>query len=220
MKVLVIGAHPDDELLGAGGTAAKHALAGDSVVLAILCEGESTRYGSQRRSVVSDQSRMAASILGAETIVIRDLPDQRLDTLPISVVAREVESLVKEHLPNIVYTHFIGDLNRDHRVIAEATLIATRPYSAPSVAEVWMFETPSSTEWGEAGIPISFTPTMFVDITQTLAKKLDALLCYEAEVRDSPHPRSVYGLTTRAAHWGSINGTTAAEAFMPVRVLR
>lgn len=136
------------------------------------------------------------------------------------MVAHEVEALVQEHAPNIVYTHFVGDLNRDHRVVAEATLIATRPYSAPSVHEVWMFETPSSTEWGEAGVAISFTPTMFVDVTATLGKKLDALACYEAEVREAPHPRSLYGLSTRAAHWGSINGVQAAEAFMPIRALR
>ena len=220
MRVLVVGAHPDDELLGVGATVAKHAEAGDTVILAILCEGESTRYGTERRDIVASQSRRAAAILGAEAVVIGSLPDQRLDTLPISLVAKEVEALIKEHVPNIVYTHFVGDLNRDHRVVAEATLIATRPYSAPSVAEVWMFETPSSTEWGEAGIPMSFTPTMFVDVAGTLARKLEALSCYEAEVRDAPHPRSLYGIATRAAHWGSIIGTHAAEAFMPIRMVR
>ena len=189
------------------------------MVLAIVCEGESLRYGPERRTAVAEQSKRAAAILGA-TVDIGDLPDQQLDTLAIASVAATVERLISRFDPRVVYTHFVGDLNRDHRAVAEATLIATRPYSAPGIAEVWMFETPSSTEWGAVGIPPAFEPTMFVDITTTIDRKLDALECYEAEVRASPHPRSLYGLRTRAAHWGSIVGTTACEAFMPVRILR
>ena len=160
------------------------------------------------------------SIVGAAGVVHRGLPDQRLDTLPLSEVACEVEQLIEGFAPEVVYTHFGGDINRDHQIIAEAVLVATRPYAAPSVREVLMFETPSSTEWGAPQILPVFHPAVFVDIAPTLERKVDAFLCYTAEVRDYPHPRSPRALRERARYWGSLVNRTAAEAFAVVRSLR
>ncbi len=220
MKVLVIAAHPDDELLGVGGTIAKHVDAGDCVKLAIICEGISMRYAPERLAVVREQSQEAAAILGVSEVIIRDLPDQRLDTLPLGAVISEVENLVRSVRPDIVYTHFSGDINRDHRVLAEAVMVATRPYSAPWVREVLMYETPSSTEWGMPQLTPVFQPSIFVDITQTLERKLQAFACYTAEVCAEPHPRSMAGLRARAHYWGSLVNRRAAEPFACVRGLR
>jgi N-acetylglucosamine malate deacetylase 1 len=220
MNVLVISAHPDDELLGAGATLAKHAATGDTVRLAVMCEGISMRYHPERHAEVVRQSEKAAGILGVHQILHRDLPDQKLDTLSLADVTAEIESLVQEHRPDVVYTHFGGDINRDHQVLAEATLVATRPYAASFVREILMFETPSSTEWGSPVILPAFQPHVFVDVAATLERKVEAFLCYTAEVRPWPHPRSARALRERASYWGSLVNLEAAEPFMVVRGLR
>lgn len=220
MRVLVVAAHPDDELLGAGGTIAVHADRGDAVLLAILCEGISVRYGPEREAEVATQSRRAAAVLGVSDVYLGRLPEQKLDTLPLTEVIQEVETLVSDFRPEVVFTHFGGDVNRDHQILAEAVLVATRPYAAPSVREVLLFETPSSTEWGSPHVLPFFAPSVFVDVTATLERKIEAFLCYSAEVRPAPHPRSPEALRARAQHWGSLVNRPAAEPFALVRSLR
>jgi LmbE family N-acetylglucosaminyl deacetylase len=158
--------------------------------------------------------------LGAAEIVHKNLPDQKLDTVPLSDVTAEIEMLVRELRPEVVYTHFGGDINRDHQILAEATLVATRPYAAPWVREILMFETPSSTEWGSTTILPAFQPTVFVDVAATIEKKVEAFACYTAEQRPWPHPRSGQALRERARYWGSLVNLEAAEPFMVVRGLR
>lgn len=220
MNVLVVSAHPDDELLGAGGSVAKHADARDRVTLAILCEGISMRYHPDRHREVQAQAHAAAEILGAAELVTRGLPDQKLDTLPLTDIIGVIEKLVHDTRAELVYTHFGGDVNRDHQVIAEATLVATRPYSAPWVREVLMFETPSSTEWGAPQVLAPFRADVFVDIESTLERKVRAFERYTAEVCEYPHPRSPRALRERAAYWGSLVNRKAAEPFSVVRSLR
>ena len=147
MKVLVVAAHPDDEILGVGGTVRKHVLAGDDVRLLIACEGVSMRYEEEHHQRVVAQAREAGKILGVADVLFGELPDQRLDTLPRVEVAAKIEEVVRAIDPQIVYTHFGGDVNHDHGVLFQAVQVATRPYSAPNVREVLAFETPSSTEW-------------------------------------------------------------------------
>lgn len=220
MNVLVVAAHPDDELLGAGGTVAVHADKGDHVVLAIMCEGISMRYAPERHAIVCGQARKAGEILGAKHVHLGNLPDQKLDTLPLTEVIGHVETLVREHKPETVYTHFGGDVNRDHQVLAEAVMVACRPYAAPWVKQLLCFETPSSTEWACEPQRAVFRPNCFVDISATLDRKLAAFACYEAEVCPYPHPRSLRALEERARYWGSTMNLAAAEPFAIWRVLR
>jgi LmbE family N-acetylglucosaminyl deacetylase len=220
MKVLVISAHPDDELLGVGGTAAAHAAKGDDVRLVILCEGISMRYSPERHAEVHRQAREAAKILGVAEVSIGDLPDQKLDTLPLTDLVATIEKHVQDWRSEVVYTHFGGDINRDHQLIAEASLVATRPYAAPFVREVLMFETPSSTEWGAPQILAPFHPNVFVDVSSTLDRKIEAFLRYTKEVRPFPHPRSPEALRDRARYWGSLVNMAAAEPFALVRATR
>lgn len=220
MKVLVVAAHPDDEILGVGGTVRKHVLAGDEVRLLIACEGVSMRYEHEHQQRVVAQAREAGAMLGAVEVLFGELPDQRLDTLPRVEVCAKIEAVVQSVQPALIYTHFGGDVNHDHGVLFSAVQVATRPYSAPFVREVLAFETPSSTEWGTPAVQGAFVPQIYVDVTATLEDKIRAFCRYEREVRPAPHPRSPESLRARARTWGSVIGVEAAEPFMVVRAVR
>ena len=178
------------------------------------------RYAPERYDEVACQSRRAAEILGVSDLRLLDYPDQRLDTVPVSEIAGRIERIIGEFQPDIVYTHSTRDLNRDHRTLTEAVLIACRPYSAPSVREILMFETPSSTEWGTSQLFPAFEPVVFVNVEEFIEIKIEAFCCYTAEVRPYPHPRSPEAIRERARYWGSQVNRRAAEPFALVRGLR
>jgi LmbE family N-acetylglucosaminyl deacetylase len=211
-SVLVIAAHPDDELLGCGGTVALHARAGDQVTSVIVCEGESLRYGPAGVGQ-SDHTRQAADVLGVQDVRALGLPDQRLDTFTLTEIITPLEKVVREVRPQIVYTQFGGDANQDHEILFRALLIATRP-TEEYLRAVYAFDTASSTEWG---YPRTFVPDTWVDISTTLETKIDAMSRYESEVRPYPHPRSLDALRHRARAWGNQVCMDAAEVFMTVR---
>jgi LmbE family N-acetylglucosaminyl deacetylase len=214
-SVLVVAAHPDDEVLGAGGTLRRHALEGDMVHALIVCEGETLRYHG-REVGLAEHAQQAAEIIGFSSIELLGFPDQRLDTISLTDVIAAVEKKIHDTRPQLIYTHFRGDLNRDHRIVAEALAVASRPLDG-NIEEVLGFETASSTEWN-AGHP--FAPDHFVEITSTLEDKLRAVSCYRSEVRPAPHPRSLESLRSRAAYWGSCVLVDAAEAFVVYRRVR
>lgn len=216
MNVLVVAAHPDDEVLGPGGTILRHVAAGDTVTALVACCGTNLRYGPGTAAEVLAATREVAGLLSAR-LVLGDLPDQGLDTMPLTDVADLVEREIRAADPEVVYAHHWGDLNRDHRILAEATAVATRPHAAPGVRAVRCFETPSSTEWGSpAGLP-PFLPQLFVDVSGTLDAKIAAFTRYRSEVRPAPHPRSPEALIARAGYWGSVCGLPAAEPFAVLR---
>jgi len=211
-RVLVIAAHPDDELLGCGGTIALHVCAGDAVTTVIACEGESLRYGPQGVGQ-RDHTRRAATLLGVTDVRELGFRDQRLDTHSLTEIITPLELVVREIRPQIVYCQFGGDINRDHEILFKALLVATRPVE-DSIEAVYAFDTASSTEWA---YPRSFVPDTWVDISSTLEQKLAAMACYESEVRPYPHPRSLDALRHRAHAWGNQHCVDAAEVFMTVR---
>ena len=208
----MIAAHPDDELLGCGGTAALHARAGDAVTAVIACEGESLRYGPAGVGQNGHMQR-AAGTLGLKDVRQLAFPDQRLDTMPLTELITPLERIVREVQPAIIYCQYGGDVNRDHQVLFQAVLVAARP-TEPCIEAVYAFDTASSTEWA---FPRSFTADTWVDISETLETKLAAMACYESEVRPYPHPRSLEALRYRAKAWGNQHCLDAAEAFMTVR---
>jgi len=210
--VLVIAAHPDDEILGVGGTLRRHVLRGDRVHVLILCEGETVRYRG-RKVDLHRNSIAACRRLGTKPPIHLGLPDQRLDTLSLVDVIQPLEKHLKRWKPRRVYTHFFGDVNRDHRIVAEAASVACRPLGR-ELETFLAFETPSATEWG---VPYSFSPDYFVDITATLPDKLAAMACYPSEIGAYPHPRSLRHLEERARSWGVWAGAEAAEAFLLLR---
>lgn len=214
-RVLVIAAHPDDELLGCGGTVALHASRGDRVQAVVAAEGESLRYGAAGvgQSAHMDEARR---ILGIEKIHHLGFADQTLDQHALTDLITRLESVVRDFRPHIVYTQWGGDVNLDHQLLFKAQLVATRP-TEHHVRRILAFDTASSTEWG---YPRNFVPDTWVDISSTLDVKLRAMGCYESEVRDYPHPRSIEGLRNKARAWGNQVCLPAAEVFMTIRDIR
>lgn len=208
MKILVVAAHPDDELLGCGGTVARHVAQGDGVSVIIAADCMSARQGGEAH--LPDAAIRAARILGTE---IRFLGLRGMTLSPDLALNRLIDGAVREARPDVVYTHHAGDPNSDHRAVALATMIATRPMGE-FPRRVLSLETPSSTEWGWAQ---DFRPTYFVDVTETIDRKLEAMACYGAELRPLPHPRGLEALRTRAAYWGQVAGCAYAEPFMLMR---
>jgi|SRR5450755_732341 len=224
--VLVIAAHPDDEVLGCGGTAARLVNEGREVHFAILGEGITSRH-AQRDAADADQltrlhrqAHAAAAKVGVKNVHLHNLPDNRLDTVALLDVVKIVEDLVDRIQPQVIYTHHAGDLNVDHGVIHRAVLTATRPIAGQPVREIYAFEVPSSTEWAFQRIEPTFRPNVFVDISGTIEAKVAAMECYRSEARAFPHPRSSEALRAIATRWGSVVGCAAAEAFELVRSIR
>ncbi len=220
MRVLAIAAHPDDELLGLGGTLARHADDGDDVICVVASEGATTRYGESGAGELQEYGVAAAKVLGAREIRFLGLPDQKLDALPILSVIQAIERVVDELRPDVVYSHHWGDANRDHRVISEAIMVACRPIGDHFPRSVYLFETPSSTEWSWPDPNAAFVPSHFVDVSTTIDRKLEAMACYKTEVRPPPHPRSLEALRSRAAYWGQVITRPYAEAFVVARQVR
>lgn len=225
MRVLVIAAHPDDEILGCGGTMARLAKEGHEVFISIMAEGITSRSDSREQADpeqiknLHQRSRQAACLIGSRDLVHHGLPDNRLDTVPLLDVIKVVEKRIQELSPDRIYTHHGGDLNIDHGVVHRAVLTATRPMQGHPVRELYLFEIASSTEWSFQQFAPPFQPNVFVDIAATLDKKVEAMTCYESEVRPFPHPRSSQGLRVIAQRWGSVVGCEAAEAFQLVRAI-
>lgn len=214
-RILVLAAHPDDEVLGCGGTLRGHVLAGDEVHVVILADGAGSRPGGEaHKAARAASARAAAGILGIRHVITHDLPDNRLDSVPLLDLVQIVERHVREVAPDMVYTHHGGDLNIDHRRAHEAVVTACRPQPGGRVASLLFFEVPSSTEWRAPGDAAPFAPNWFVDIAGTLDTKLDALRAYADELRPWPHPRSLEGVSHLARWRGATVGCGAAEAFV------
>jgi LmbE family N-acetylglucosaminyl deacetylase len=234
----VIAAHPDDEVLGCGGTLAKLTDEGAEIHLSFLADGVSARNtdpAHQQSELLKYQlpilaqvdltqrrqaAEAAARILGAASVHFDDLPDNRLDSIPLIDITRRVEALIDRYRPTTVFTHHAGDLNVDHRRVHQAVMTACRPQRGHPVRTLLCFEVPSSTEWQPPGSGASFAPNWFVDIGDTLDRKLAALNAYAAELRDWPHPRSRQGVEHLARWRGATVGCEAAEAFMLARYLK
>ena len=225
-KVLVIAAHPDDEVLGCGGTIAKWAREGTEVYIAILGEGITSRYNEPANvniSLVQQLRRDAEEVgrlLGAKEIFFYGLPDNRFDTVPLLDIIKIIEKLIENVEPTIVFTHYIGDLNVDHVLTCRATLTATRPTTHHSVKSVYSYEVLSSTEWTFYEGSKCFTPNLFIDINSTLDIKVKAMQVYKSEIREFPHPRSSEAIRIRAKQLGTVVGIKAAEAFKIIREIR
>jgi len=227
MTILVIAAHPDDEVLGCGGMIARYAAEQHDIHIAILGEGVSSRYERRGDAPVADiqdlqtDARAAAAALGARSVLFGGLPDNRFDELALLDVIKPVEEWIGSVRPDAIYTHHPGDLNIDHGITFRAVLTATRPgASGRLVPDVYTFEVPSSTEWAFQRVAPAFRPNVFVDITAGLDRKIAAMQCYRGESRPAPHPRSPEILRAAAARWGSAAGVPAAEAFELIRSVR
>ena len=212
MKVLVVCAHPDDEILGPGATIAKHVQSGDTVNVLLLSRGGLSRDGTDLSLIQKvHQSTVKASKLLGYNVNWENFPDQEFDTVSILSIAKAIEREIDRTNPDIMYCHSNVDRNLDHRIAYDASMVATRI----SIKNIYCFEVPSSTEWGDR----PFNANYFVDITDTFDLKLQAILLYTSEVREPPHPRSNQYIEGLARVRGGQIGVEYAESFCQVRRL-
>lgn len=219
--VLVVAAHPDDEVLGCGGTIARHVAKGDEVHVLFMADGVSSRENSDVAAI--DRRRkakcVALNILGVASEESLSFQDNRMDGMPLLDVVQSLEPIITKLNPSVIYTHSHSDLNIDHQITFTAVMTACRPLPGRSVNEIYGFEVISSTEWGTQRMK-TFDPNLFVDITKTLKTKLEALEAYSEEMRTAPHSRSVKHVEALAMHRGYSAGIDAAEAFEIYRIVR
>lgn len=225
-RILVIAAHPDDEILGCGGAMAKHVQNGDLVHVVILAEGMTSRDQQRDREKRKEEleelvtaAKMANKIIGVTSLEFHEFPDNRMDSVDLLDIVKVVEHFVSKFKPDIVYTHHIGDVNIDHNCIHKAVVTACRPVPNQSVKQLLFFEVASSTEWQPPSSAPIFAPNWFVDISNTLDLKLKALEAYAIEMREWPHSRSITALEHLAKWRGASVGVEAAEAFIAGRIL-
>ena len=223
-KILIVAAHPDDEILGCGGTIARMVKEGCKAYTLILGEGVTSR--DEKRDVekrkdalerLKKQARKAGEIIGIDETFIYNFPDNRFDTVPLLEIVKVIEKVKEKIKPSIIFTHYHNDLNIDHQITYKAAITATRPVEEETVKEIYSFEILSSTEWN---YPVTFSPDMFFDISNTIGLKLKAIKQYKDEIRDYPHPRSLEGIELNAKVWGQKAGVQYAEAFKVVRLTR
>ena len=225
MKILVVAAHPDDEILGCGGTIAKHIAEKHEVYILILSKGVSSRFSEEskkeqiEKKELFEQAKKAAKELGIhnENLIFGSFPDNKFDSVPLLNIVKFIETNLEEINPDIIYTHYKNDLNIDHRRTYMATITATRPFTKYNVKKILSFEVLSSTECA-FGMS-TFSPNVYVDIEKYIDKKINAFRHYKNEIREYPHPRSIEGIEILARRRGLESGLKFAEAFKVVRII-
>ena len=233
MNILVIAAHPDDEVLGMGGTIKKYTKLGHRVKILIMSTGIESRrdihYKNNSNYDLKDEfkkkiktqildlqkdSKKSAKILGVKYIDFLDFPDNEMDLVSNLQVTKSIEKQIDSFKPEIVFTHNSNDINIDHRICYNATVTATRPKPNSFIRKVFSYEVPSSTEWNFSS---TYSPNVFVDITKEISAKKQALEAYRNEIQKFPHPRSSDALDSISKRWGTVCGFNYAEPFFLIR---
>jgi N-acetylglucosamine malate deacetylase 1 len=227
MTILVVVAHPDDEMLGCGASIAKWTKAGKVVHILIMAEGATSRdvardvdAKNEELSLLVRSAQQAGKIIGAASVKLLGFPDNRMDSLDRLDVVKAVEAEIERLQPHTVVTHHCGDVNIDHRITHEAVVTACRPQPDHPVRRLLAFEVPSSTEWQPPSSNVTFQPNWFEDVSETLNLKIEALKVYKSEMWEWPHARSVQSVEHLARWRGSSVGYDAAEAFILLRELK
>lgn len=214
MKVLIIAPHPDDEILGCGGIIDKYKKRRHKVSLCIVTCPYTPDWSEEYIATKKNEIEKAKNIIGIDTIYFLDFPTVKLDTIPQKEINDALSGVVREVSPEIVYIPHKGDLNKDHRTVFEAALVALRPTNN-KIRRILSYETLSETEWGQAIEP--FIPNVYVDISENIKQKCDAMNAYQSEMRQAPHPRSVDIIIANAKKRGSEICVPFAEAFVLIR---
>lgn len=227
-RILVIVAHPDDELLGLGATMHKLISEQNCEVRAVIL-GEGITSRSEKRdpekwkkelSVHRKNIETARKAIGYKSVGIYDFPDNRFDTVALLDIIKVIEKEKQDFQPEIIFTHHGGDVNIDHQRTFEAVITAARPMQHEKVHTIITFETPSGTEWIASSDPRKFIPNLFIEVSaENIKAKIKGMESYEFEKRSYPHPRSPEALRIRSQMWGISNGVNFAEAFCVIRTI-
>ena len=214
-KILIVAAHPDDEVLGCFGTVARLIKEGYEAYTLILGEGKTSRYeGTKEIEILKKEAIKANEYIGIKDIFLEKFPDNRFDSVDLLDIVKVIEKIKNKTKPDIIFTHFEKDLNIDHQISYRAVITATRPMVSESIKEIYSFEVLSSTDWN---FPLSFSPDTFFDIGESIEAKIKAMSLYKSELRNFPHPRSLEGIKLNAKNIGMKIGVDFAESFKCVR---
>ena len=218
-KILIVAAHPDDEVLGCFGTVARLIKEGYEAYTLILGEGKTSRGDIDKNELktLKDEIKKANQIIGIKKVFTQNFPDNRFDSVDLLDIVKVIEKVKNEIKPDIIFTHYEKDLNIDHQITYKAVITATRPMKGESVKEIYSFEILSSTEWN---YPLSFSPDTYFDISKTIDLKLKAMKEYKSELCSFPHPRSLEGIKINGKYWGMRVGTEMVEAFKCIRTIK
>ncbi|EAC1787038.1 PIG-L family deacetylase [Campylobacter coli] len=222
-KILIIAAHPDDEVLGCFGTVSKFIKEGYEAYTLILGEGKTSRVANKNEikykefEILENEALKANQSIGIKELFREKFPDNRFDSVPLLDIIKSIEKIKNILKPDIIFTHYAKDLNIDHQITFKAVLTATRPLINENVREIYSFEVLSSTEWN---YPTSFSPNVFFDISDTLEDKIKAMSYYQSELCEFPHPRSLDGIKLQAQYHGLRVGLKNAEAFKLIRGIK
>ena len=225
-RILVVASHPDDEILGCGGTIAKLSRSGNIVKTIILTKGISSRFDSNKNEIIKLQdklnksSKAANRVIGVKNLKFFDLPDNQFDNKSLLSLTKVIEKEIKNFKPNIIFTHFINDLNIDHQYTSRAVLTAARPQTKNSVDEILFFEINSSTDYQINSNGLQFMPNYFVDISKTVKLKKKALEIYKSGMKKYPHSRSVKAILNKNISFGISIGLGSGKAFQIARIIK
>ena len=223
-KILIIAAHPDDEVLGCFGTVARLIKEGYEAYTLILGVGKTSR--DEKRMVenrkddielLNNEIEDANAIIGIKKVFVESFPDNRFDSVDLLDIIKVISKVKEEVQPDIIFTHYANDLNIDHQKTYEAVITATRPMQDECVKEIYSFEILSSTEWN---YPLSFSPDTYFDISETLDLKIESMQRYSSELCEYPHPRSLEGIELNAKYQGMRVGKRHVEAFKTIRCVK
>jgi N-acetylglucosamine malate deacetylase 1 len=216
-NVLVVAAHPDDEVLGCGGVMGRHAAEGDQVSVLVVTRGAPDLYPEAWIERLLLELRAAGELLGVAGIHFLDFPAPKLDVVAGYALADGIAQVIRTVQPEMMYIPHRGDIHGDHQAVYQAALVAARPINDCPVRTILSYETLSETEWAAPTGDQAFIPTVFVDIGEHLERKLEAMACYQTQLRPAPHSRSLRTIEALARLRGATVGLAAAEAFQLVR---
>lgn len=215
--VLVVAPHPDDEVLGCGGTIARLAAAGHEMHVAIATRGAPPRYREEDVEQVRQEALAAHALLGVAQTHFLDLPAAELDRVPHAELNGAMGRLFEAVKPDTVFLPFVGDIHLDHQLIFRSAMVAARPRTWRYPTKLYAYETLSETNWSAPHVEPSFLPNAFVDIGETLQRKLEAFACYGSQCCAFPNERSPEALRALATLRGATVHRPAAEAFLLMR---
>ncbi|MBO4952688.1 MAG: PIG-L family deacetylase [Lachnospiraceae bacterium] len=208
--VLVFAPHNDDEVLGVGGTIAKYVEEGHNVIICEVTAGA-------RKELLQHEAKNAHHILGVSEEIFLNFETCKLYCADKSNLNDAFSKVIQRYKPDTVYIPHYGDMHTDHRVVADAAMVAVRPLVAPFIKRIFAYETLSETEWNTPSVNNCFIPNVWSDISKQIGKKITAMECFESQLLEFPHPRSIRAISALAEYRGSTIGVAAAEAFMCIR---
>lgn len=220
MNVLVIAPHPDDEILGVGGTIAKRVSQGDDVYVCIVTKGCAPIFSEEFIEQGRKEAREAHQFLGVKETIFLDFPAVMLETVPRFELNDKICQVVQRIKPDEVYIPHRGDMQIDHQMIADAAMVALRPKYKHLIKRIYAYETLSETGWNIPNVVNEFIPTVYEDITDMLDKKKKAMGIFQSQLAEFPNARSIGAIEALAKYRGATVSVGAAEAFQLIREIK